>query len=176
MLYNKGFTLLELLTTMAIVSILFSVAIPSLYGTLQSQQRLQVYDELNRLIHYTRSRAAFSTSDVILCPTKNKIHCINNWQMPIMVFIDKNKNRRRDNEEPIDRIKTVSLNDYTITWRASATSRYLRYARDGSTEYQNGTFTLCPIPSNIKDIRKLIVYFSGRVREATKNEVKLSDC
>jgi type IV fimbrial biogenesis protein FimT len=171
-----GFTLLELLCTLTIISILYSVAIPSFQSFIASTQRNTLEQKLFTLIQYTRSKAAFQATNVILCPSTNQTDCINDWQQPLIIFSDPNDNKRRDNAEIIDRIENIAQKNYPIRWRASGTSRYLRYVSDGSTVYQNGTFTLCPAIDNIEHISKIIVYRSGRARRGRKHEIKGSDC
>ena len=175
-LKQHGFTLLELLYVLAITSILYSVATPSFQSLIASTQRYTLNQQLFTLIQYTRSKAAFQAQNVILCPSKDQKNCINDWQQPLMIFADKNNNKRRDDEESIDKIENITQKNYRIRWRASGTSRYLRYVSDGSTSYQNGTFTLCPTINNIEHIQKIIVYLSGRARQGTKSEIALSDC
>ena len=173
---QRGFTLLELLCTLTIISILYSVAIPSFQSFIASTQRDVLNQRLFTLIQYTRSKAAFQATNVILCPSTNQTDCINDWQQPLMIFSDQNDNKRRDDAEIIDRIENIAQKNYPIRWRASGTSRYLRYVSDGSTVYQNGTFTLCPAMDNIEHISKIIVYRSGRARRGRKHEIKGSDC
>jgi type IV fimbrial biogenesis protein FimT len=175
-LKQRGFTLLELLYVLAITSILYSVAIPSLQSLIASTQRYILNQKLFTLIQYTRSKAAFQAQNVILCPSKDHENCINDWQQPLMIFTDMNNNKRRDEEEVIDRIENIALQNYHINWRASGSSRYLRYVRDGSTSYQNGTFTLCPITKKIEHIEKIIIYRSGRARQGQKHEIKQENC
>jgi type IV fimbrial biogenesis protein FimT len=173
---ESGFTLVELLFVLAISSILYSVAIPSFQSLIASTQRYTLNQKLFTLIQYTRSKAAFQAQNVILCPSKDQENCINDWQQPLIIFTDMNNNKRRDEEEVIDRIENIALQDYHIRWRASGSSRYLRYISDGSTSYQNGTFTLCPTIKNVEHIQKIIVYFSGRARAGGKHEIKKKDC
>lgn len=175
-LTQRGFTLLELLCTLTIISILYSVAIPSFQSFIASTQRDVLKQKLFTLILYTRSKAAFQATNVILCPSTNQTDCINDWQEPLMIFSDTNDNKRRDDAEIIDRIEDIAQKNYQIRWRASGTSRYLRYVSDGSTVYQNGTFTLCPTINNIEHIQKIIIYRSGRARKAQRNEIKLANC
>ena len=175
-LKQRGFTLLELLYVLALTSILYSVAIPSFQSLIASTQRYTLNQKLFTLIQYTRSKAAFQAQNVILCPSKDQENCINDWQQPLMIFTDMNNNKRRDEEELIDRIENIALQNYHIRWRASGSSRYLRYIRDGSTSYQNGTFTLCPTINDVEHIQKIIVYLSGRARQGKKIEIKLGDC
>ena len=173
--YN-GFTLVELLSTLAIISILHSVAIPSFQSAIASIQRYSAYQNLFTLIQYTRSKAAFQATNVIMCPSINQKDCLNDWQQTLMIFVDANNNKRRDAKEEIDKVANIALSNYSIHWRASGTSRYLRYVDNGSTSYQNGTFTLCPTTNSVEHIQKIIVYRSGRARRGRGNEIRLSDC
>ncbi|MFT5419519.1 MAG: type IV fimbrial biogenesis protein FimT [Candidatus Endobugula sp.] len=172
----KGFTLCELLCTLSIVAILTSVGIPSLSNLLDSIRSQDLYHQLFTLIQYSRSRAAFLAADVILCPSTNNKNCINNWQLPLIIFVDKNSNKIRDEDEVIDYTVDFLKKEETLTWRASGTSRYLRYISDGSTASQNGSFRLCPSNKKLENIKKIIIYRSGRARKALKKEITGEDC
>jgi Tfp pilus assembly protein FimT len=93
-----------------------------------------------------------------------------------MIFIDINKNKRRDESEVIDRKVYLSQNGEKLIWRASGTSRYLRFHTNGLTHSQNGSFIICPRNQNIEDTYKIVLYFSGRARTATKEEITSKDC
>jgi len=173
---KNGFTLIELMSVLAITSILYSVAIPSFQSLIASHQLYTLNQRLFTLIQYTRSKAAFQAKNTILCPSEDQENCVNDWQLPLMIFIDLNNNKKRDEEEVIDRIKAIAQANYRIQWRASGSSRYLRYVSDGSTVYQNGTFTLCPTVNDIRYIQKIIIFRSGRARQGRKHEIKLTDC
>lgn len=173
---TNGFTLLELLLTILILSIIVTIGIPSLSSLIESSRSQNIYNNLFTLIQYTRSRAAFLHEDVILCPSENTNTCINNWQKPIIIFVDKNKNRKRDEKELIDRVANLLKDQETITWRASATSRYLRYTSTGETGNQNGTFTICNKNKNMEYTKKIIIYRSGRARKGLTKEIKSNDC
>jgi type IV fimbrial biogenesis protein FimT len=172
----KGFTLCELLCTLSIIAILTSVGLPSLSNLLDSLRLQDLYNQLFTLIQYSRSRAAFLVEDVILCPSADNRTCSNEWQLPLIIFVDKNKNKIRDGKEVIDQVAHLLKRNETLTWRASGTSRYLRYISDGSTASQNGSFRLCPANKRIANIKKIIIYRSGRARKAAKAEITTKDC
>ncbi len=176
MLTKKGFTLYELLITLFIASILATIGTPYLSSAIKLSHAQNTYYRLFNLIQYTRERAAFLHEDTLMCPSKNQEICINDWSLPIMVFVDNNRNKKRDKNEPIERIEILINEEQTLTWRASGTSRYLRFVSDGSTSAQNGSFRICPRDKNIDYARKIIIYMSGRARSATKQELSDQDC
>ncbi|MFT7387996.1 MAG: type IV fimbrial biogenesis protein FimT [Candidatus Endobugula sp.] len=176
MLKRKGFTLVELMCGLSVSAILFFVAVPSIGLMINAQKQRSTYERLFSLIYYTRLKATFEIYNTILCPSANQTDCINDWQQPLMVFTDINNNKRRDTDEKIDRIEAIGNVNYLIYWRASGSSRYLRYTRNGSTSYQNGTFTLCPKVVDVKHIRKIIIYRTGRARYGRRHEIHAGDC
>jgi type IV fimbrial biogenesis protein FimT len=175
---SKGFTFIELVCTTAIATILFSISAPNLTALLESSRSQNLYDHLFTLIQYSRSKAAFLSEDVILCPSFDEKNCINDWQQPLIIFADVNQNRQRDFNEKIDK-KVTLINtkaNIKLTWRASGSSRYLRYVSDGSTGSQNGSFRICPTSKTLANIKKIIIFRSGRAREAKRKEIRAGDC
>lgn len=171
-----GFTLLELLCTVAITSLLFNIATPPLTRLISRAHSISIYNQLLSAIQYTRSKSAFLNEDALLCPTTDNTLCVNDWQLPIMIFIDVNKNRKRDPEETIDRMMSILKQGDRIFWKASGTSRYLRFKGDGSTGAQNGSFYICPVNVDEYSMKRIIMYRSGRARRAREDEIKLSHC
>lgn len=171
-----GLTLPELLCAVSIISILSTVAAPYLSELHQQSRSNHLYQHIFTLIQYIRSQSAFLYEDIILCPTVDELNCINDWQQPLMVFIDNNKNRRRDYNEAIDRKIDLLKEGEKFIWKASGTSRYMRFHTNGLTSSQNGSFTICPKISNVTNIRKIVLFYTGRARRAEKEEIKSSDC
>lgn len=172
----KGYTLLELLFTLVVIFILTSIAIPSFTSLIESSRSRHLYNTVFTLIQYVRGRSIFLYEDVIICPTKDDINCINNWQLPLIIFIDLNKNKKRDFNEPIDQKINLLKKDERFIWRASGTSRYLRFHTNGLTSSQNGSFTICPRNNKTENIRKIILYYTGRARRAERQNITKEDC
>lgn len=176
MKYSLGFTLHELLCVVAITSIIMSIGVPSLHNFMSSFRAKNLYHEMFTIIQYTRAKSILLYEDIILCPSKDNRTCINDWQLPLILFIDQNKNKIRDENEIIDRHIHLLKHGEKLIWRASGTSRYLRFHTNGLTSSQNGSFIICPRTKNVDDIYKIVLFYSGRARTATKKEIKKSDC
>lgn len=173
---SSGFTLPELLCVITITVILTTTAIPALQAFISSSRAKNLYHNVFTLIQYVRTKSIILYEDVILCPTTNDKDCVNNWQLPLILFVDQNKNKIRDKNEVIDRKIRLLKKGEKFIWRASGSSRYLRFHTNGLTSSQNGSFLICPSNNKPSDIYKIVLYYSGRARTATPQEIKPREC
>jgi len=86
---NSGFTLLELVITVAMISIVMAIAIPSM-TTFNQNDRLTT--SINRLIGhlaYARSEAVKRSQPVSLCISSNSTSCTgSSWEEGWILYID----------------------------------------------------------------------------------------
>ena len=98
---HRGFTLLELLITIAILAILVTLSFAGNTDLNEKTRAESFMLELKRHITFARAKATTSDEIVILCPVdatklaaNENLTCINNWKNnQIISFIDKNKVR-----------------------------------------------------------------------------------
>ncbi len=99
---QNGFTLLELMVTVAIVGIIASIAIWNSSDMLEENRAENFLLELKRSITYARSQAASTDEIVILCPAQegaikqanDEFECQQEWDTNkiIVVFVDADNN------------------------------------------------------------------------------------
>lgn len=162
---NRGFTLIELMVTLAIAAILatLSVSIPKLL------QHETITSEVNNLIadlSLTRSEAVKTGEQVLICKSQDLTQCSNNinWDAGRLIFIDKNKNYQKDPGEQIIRVRQPLpgfLSLKSTAW-GPGNGRYLSYQPTGFIQ-QNGTFAFCDRNRNARP-RGVIYMRSGRNR------------
>lgn len=160
-----GFSLIELMATMVVVSILLALGL-SMLSHYMEQTRADVrITQLYNTLLFAHHAALSANQDVIVCPTSNKETCSGSWSGELMVFIDSNHNQQVDNEGRILRI-LVPNTAGTVTWQGFGSSKYLVFVPYGLTSQQNGSFIYCS-PSHQKSLsRGIIVNKSGRARLA----------
>jgi type IV fimbrial biogenesis protein FimT len=165
-----GFTLLSLLTALAVSGVLLSSGIPAISHTYFNLQANSSYEELFTLIQFTRLQAVSYHSQVLLCPTIDNINCINDWSQRLMIFVDTNDDEIHNATEELLRIKTKLNKDETIKWNASGSRRYLRFKADGSTGNQNGRLSYCLIKNEELYAKQIIMTMAGRARRGSQEK------
>ena len=160
----KGFTLIELMAVIAIVSILFGIGIPSMQRLITKSEVASRVNQMVGLLNYSRVYSVSNNVVVTLCPSANGQTCSKDWSQGQMVFTDINKNHVKDEEDIILRVAPQLPENHVMTWRAFQNKKYLQYSPTGFTRYQNGTFRYCVTGEKLSYNRALIINISGRVR------------
>ena len=160
---EKGFTLFELITSLSVVTILLSLAIPSLKSFLLNQNMVAQSNELVSHLNYGRYTATVMARRLIMCPSTDKVSCTGgySWDGGWIIFIDENYSRNREPGEEILRIQTQLQHDIDLT--SSSGRPRVNFFPDGTTPGSNATFTLCDERGSA-DARAVIISNVGRVR------------
>jgi len=157
---EAGFTLIELVVTLAIISILLSLSLPSFEGMLARQRVSSTMHLLSSDMAMARSTAVMRRQAVVICPLDAAGGCSggNDWAAGWMVFRDPDGNRKPD-----DRSRILRLTEAPAAGRLSlsSTRSFLRYQQDGRTAHSNLTVRVC---ADDRLAGKVIVNNLGRVR------------
>lgn len=185
---NSGFTLIELMITLAIVGILLMVGVPSLKTFMQSNMLVASTNELLSALHVARSEAIKLNTRVSICDSSNGTSCglTGDWSNGWIVFIDAAAPTPGDlvntgdpcaaeNTDCLLRIHDAFSDEQLIVsgiydsngqdiTSFTFTSRGLPKAANGAA--QSGIFSVCSLDSDGKTIgsRAVILSLSGRVR------------
>jgi type IV fimbrial biogenesis protein FimT len=158
-----GFTLLELLSTITIILIIFGIGIPVLKATLTTNRLATSINALAGTLAYTRSEAIRRNQHVVVCKSNASTVCTRegDWRQGWLVYVDMNQNRSLDEQETI--LGSHSLTEKIhVDYRAFGSRHYLVYRPSGTTR-TNGTFTFCD-PAYPETARALIITKTGRAR------------
>lgn len=167
-----GFTLIELVTTLSIVSILLGIALPNLTGYIQKSRVSTATQSLLESLELTRTQAVFSNN-------RATIRKQTNWEDGWEVFIDKNNDGLSNNNERSIQ-KHEKLNGVRIVANRPV-KNYVSFVSSGESRnangtnsagaFQAGTLTICPQGKGKG--YELVLARGGRVRT---NEVSAQDC
>jgi len=73
--HARGFTLIELMMTLAVVAILLAVAAPAFGGLIQSTQAQSSRSALVTALNTARIFAVSKTANVVVCPSNDQRYC-----------------------------------------------------------------------------------------------------
>lgn len=89
--HPRGFTLLELMVTLAIIAILTRVAAPSVIAMMKNNRTFSEANTFVGDLQFARAEAVKRGQPVTVCPSSNGTTCVassNNWEAGWIVFSD----------------------------------------------------------------------------------------
>lgn len=165
---KKGFTLVELLITIALVAVISALAVPS-FQTLIKKNRTSV--EAQRVLttlYYARMEAIKRNSQVSLCPSSDGLACNPDlsWMNGWIVFSDRAKRGELDHDT--DRVLRVGgpvKNGHLLY--TTKHHKWFGYQPDGNSVGSSGSgntsFIIC-YPKGGAEGRRVVVSITGRPR------------
>ncbi|MCX7545166.1 GspH/FimT family pseudopilin [Marinicella gelatinilytica] len=165
----SGFTLIEMMIALAVITILTGYAVPN-YQAFKHNKIMTT--EINRLIsslHFARNQSIIYGSHVILCPSVSLKECDADsfWHKGWLVFKDDNQNRQLDNNEII--LTTEQAMQESLKAVASVYRQKIRYDRLGSSPGTNLSIRFCDLRGD-DHAKTVIVNNVGRPRVAESGQ------
>lgn len=158
---EKGFTLIEVLVTLVIIALTLSIGVPAFTRLIEKTQFRSDMSQLHRTISMARTKAAYSGWTVAVCPLDTANECDRDWNQTLSVFEDRNKNDKKDIDEPM--IYTIKASDESRKLRKYSRNSPITFSPQGNAFGSNGTLTYCLNGSHTFG-GTVIVANSGRVR------------
>lgn len=130
---QSGFTLLELLTTIAVLGILLAVGVPTFANIIRNNRIAAATNELVTALTFARSEAMKRGDVVSTCPSVDQSDCAgsNDWSMGWIVFVDQNIDGARDEDEPVLQVWPAISDDLQL--EVVQGLQFVRYASTGLT-------------------------------------------
>jgi type IV fimbrial biogenesis protein FimT len=170
-----GFTLIELMVTVAIAAILLALAVPNFSGTLKASRTSSQIRELANALTYARSEAVARGQEVRMCPSSNQTSCGGTWSQGWIIFLNPNEDDVYDNtkEELLRVYQGVggnSMKAFYYNGATSVASGKLAFNRNGALRAtvnpQPVTFVICDAGNAVKYARAALVSTFGRTKLA----------
>lgn len=168
-----GFTLIELMVTLAVVAIVLTIGIPSFRELILNNRMVTQTNDLLGALALTRSEAIKRGVRVVMCRSAGSDCATDStsvWEAGWIIFADRNGSGVRDADEPI--IKMRESVGGAITIRTGNTlTHWIAYqpsgASTGNTGLGTGTFRLCD-NRGVDHARFVVISSTGRARARPK--------
>lgn len=99
---QQGFTLAEMMATLAIAAVTASMAVPAMTNIVTNGQRAAATNDLISTLHAARSTAITRNEQVTICPSSNAEQCDDaQWQDGWIYFIDSDHDRHIDTNDEV---------------------------------------------------------------------------
>lgn len=168
---QNGFTLIELIVTLAVAAILVTAGIPSFQQFVQNNRRSAQLDALVGALQIARSQAISQRTTVGVCASSNSLTatptCGTDWSKGWIVFLDKNGNGAVDSGEDMVRVFPALDGDNSLTPTLTGGS-VIDYQSSGLSNV-HGYFTLCDSRKEAY-ARTIIINAVGAVRTDDKTD------
>lgn len=158
---NSGFTLLELIITVALISIVTAFAIPSMTSFTQNDRLTTNINTLVGHLGLARSESVKRSQQVSICVSSDSANCTGaNWEDGWLVYADTNNDGSLNGTDEILRVQQALDGGNNMTPTGIGTQ--VTYDNRGFVT-GGGSFLLCD--SRIGDFgRTLTITNTGRVR------------
>lgn len=176
---QSGFTLIELMTTLAIAGLLTSLAVPAMTSFSANARQTSTINDLVSSIHVARSAAISTNNRVTVCATSNGANCeAVSWNSGWLVFHDLDSDRSVDAGETVIGVHDgeADLGMTSPQFGQWMTFRPNGRAMNASVNGTAGEFTFCD-DRGAGYAKVLIVDLSGRPRASeTKADGSSPSC
>jgi len=162
MLKNNGFTLVELLITLVIVTVLAMTAIPSFKHIYHTSKSTAVINQVLGVTRLARNTAVTEKTTTTLCPSVDGLTCSGEWKDGVILFTDNNTNSQKDGNDHVVRFYQPFIDTGFLNWRSLRNK--IQFSSTGMPRGTVGSFVYCPNDQDSLYAKSMVLSFQGRIR------------
>lgn len=177
--HGRGFTLIELIVTIAVAAILVTVAVPNLQMFIKNNRIKTSVGELAVALNLARSEASKRAARVTVCVRASDTACGggNDWSTGWLVFNDTNGDGSLDAGEQVLRVFGALPDKVELTAGGFTSNSFVTYSSSGepaprpvgtnkpptNAAVPDGVFTFCDDRTGKTRGRNVLIGLTGRV-------------
>lgn len=166
---SPGFTLIELMVTLAVFAIILSVGTPSLRSFLSRSELASNSNHFLSTINHLRTEAIRRNSYTTLCPSTDGLGCNGtDWKNGWIAFEDTDRNSlvADDSSEEVFSVGEALKDDLTFHASTELVS-YIQYKADGTLSNTPGQISICHVGAPSKNNTRIFsISAGGRVNSS----------
>ncbi|MBF0446680.1 MAG: GspH/FimT family pseudopilin [Magnetococcales bacterium] len=147
---NSGFTLIELMVVLSVLSILTTLAVPAFDSLIKDNRMMLRVNAFSGLANYARGEAVKRSARVTLCPSSDGAVCLTTgaWESGLIVFVDADDSATYNGGDTLLKV-FEGIPGAGVTVRGSANlTDYISYIGTGLIRQvdgalQSGTLAFC---------------------------------
>lgn len=178
---KNGFTIIELMLTIAVIAVVLAVGVPSFSTAIQNNRLISQSNSLIGALNYARSEAVkLGQNNVTICGSSTGAACnTGNWESGYLIFRDTDGDGAVDVGETILRVEQALSGGNTLRTAGFPSSQRVSFNSQGMVS-TTGSFKLCD-DRGANEAKALVINISGQTRVATddttpaNNTVNLHD-
>ena len=161
---QNGFSLLQLLTVLALIGILSSLALPSFKQLHARNKATANINELLNQLRFARTFALAQNRHISVCGIGDQKTCGHQWQRGLYVFYDSDADGKIAQAEDI--IREFPRNDTaaSLTQNGAINANYINFTPQGTSlrKHSGVNIVYCPMAGQAHLGRVIIYFASGR--------------
>ena len=162
--YVSGFTITELMLTLAVTAVILTVGVPSFQGLMERNQLTANINQFIASLSFARSEAIKRNLPVALCASSNGINCSGGgFEAGWIVYVNINSDGNRDDDEEILWVSEALPANLTLRGNNGCCSTNIPYTSTGRMANIAGSLSLCKDNDTNKS-RKISINIAGRVQ------------
>ncbi|RLT88213.1 MULTISPECIES: GspH/FimT family pseudopilin [unclassified Ketobacter] len=159
---QQGFTIIELMITVALIAIVAGIGIPSFRDLVASNRVVSSINEFHAGLRLARIEAVKRNDTVIFCASSDQASCNGNWGDGWIIYHDGN------GDDVVNASELIRVGDpvnagYSLTF--SGAGNAISFAARGLSN-QSGTFKLCDSEGDAGLARGIILLSTGLTRRS----------
>lgn len=167
--YQCAFTLVELLTVLAVLSILVTVVAPTTAHMHDAARKTALTNDFISTLNFARANAIMRRQPILLCGGERACAASRKWQQGLIVL----KESTLPNSTQVPLKITPLPSAYHWAWAGFQRSKTsLLFLSNGVTDDQNGSFILC---KNNKPVNRVTINKTGRSYPASVRKTDRCD-
>jgi len=176
----NGFTLIELVTALAVAGVVLAIGVPSFQNYISNTRQTTAINDLAGALQLARNSAVSRRVRVTVCKSRDGASCetgsgSGDWSQGWIVFLDPDTPGTRDADEELLRVHTALPGNANFTGNTNVVNR-VSFSPQGLARGSNGTLTYCDSRGEQR-ANALVISVGGQVRQAqdTNNDGIVED-